>query len=168
MCFYLDEMKIQFKHHPATRNHGIVQSCRLFDLQQMFNNLIFRIMKTHRDLVVYHGVIALICDIYQLTSGFPRHEIFGLTSQIRRAGVSVAANISEGAGRIYPREYIRFLRISFGSLSELETLILIAKRIGYIPEPSATQLCKQIKIITVQLSNLMKALQKRIQLQENE
>jgi four helix bundle protein len=69
-------------------------------------------MKTHRDLDVYKGIISLSCEIYQKTSRFPKSEIFGLTSQLRRAGVSVAANLSEGASRGSSGEYIRFIRIS--------------------------------------------------------
>ena len=65
---------------------------------------------------------------------FPKHEIFGLTSQICRTGVSVAANLSEGAGRGSSKEYIRFIRIALGSLSKMETLIIIADRIGYLSE----------------------------------
>ena len=101
-------------------------------------------MKTHRDLDVYKGTISLVCEIYQKTSEFPKHEMFGLISQLRRAGVSVAANISEGAGRVSSKEYLRFLRISFGSLSELETLIIIASGIGYISDDSANLLFEKV------------------------
>ena len=120
-------------------------------------------MKTHRDLDVYKGAISLICFIYKQTSDFPKHEIFGLTSQLRRASVSVAANISEGAGRLSSREYVRFLRISNGSLSELETLTIIASRIGYFSKETEQSIMEQIKIITVQINNLMKAIHRRIE-----
>jgi four helix bundle protein len=123
-------------------------------------------MKTHKELEVYKACISLVCEIYLLTSKFPKQEIFGLTSQLRRAGVSVAANISEGAGRLTSKEFLRFLRISNGSLSEVETLILISARIGYLQEDTTAKLVEQIKIITIQLSNLMKAIQKRIRTQE--
>jgi four helix bundle protein len=124
-------------------------------------------MKTHRDLDVYKGIISLICEIYQKTSDFPKSEVFGLTSQLRRASVSIAANISEGAARGTSKEYIRFLRISFGSLSELETLLIISLRIGYLSNATHKSLQEQIIIITSQLGNLIKAIQKRIDDKDN-
>ncbi|HDL00843.1 MAG TPA: four helix bundle protein [candidate division Zixibacteria bacterium] len=74
----------------------------------------------------------LTTRIYELTKLFPKDELYGITSQIRRASVSVPANISEGAARNSLKEFIQFLHISLGSLSELETEILIAKNIGYM------------------------------------
>ena len=124
-------------------------------------------MKTHRDLDVYKGIIFLVCEIYHKTKDFPKDEMFGLTSQLRRASVSVAANLSEGAGRGSSKEYIRFIRISLGSLSEIETLILIAARIGYLSENLQGSFLSQIRIITSQLTNLIKAIQNRITRQEN-
>ena len=124
-------------------------------------------MKTHRELDVYKGIISLICEIYEKTKDFPKYEIFGLTAQLRRASVSVAANLSEGAGRGSSREYIRFIRISLGSLSELETLLTISLRIGYLSDEAIMSLKEQIIIITSQLSNLIKAIQKRIDDRDN-
>jgi four helix bundle protein len=66
--------------------------------------------------------------------GFPQAEVYGLTSQLRRAAVSVPANIAEGYGREYRKEYIQFLRVAQGSLKELETHLILASRIGYLPE----------------------------------
>jgi four helix bundle protein len=73
-----------------------------------------------------------VIEIYNLTDKFPSDERFGLTSQLRRAGVSIPSNIAEGAGRFYVKEFIRFLHISMGSLSEVETQLEIARRRGYI------------------------------------
>ena len=76
----------------------------------------------------------LVEAIYRLSERFPEQERFGLTAQIRRAAVSVPSNLAEGAGRIGEKEFVRFLGIARGSLSELETQLHIAKRLGYIDD----------------------------------
>ena len=78
-------------------------------------------MKTHKDLEVWKNSIDLVVLIYSLTSTFPKEELFCLSSQIRRAAVSVPSNISEGAARNQKKEFIRFLQISMGSLAEVDT-----------------------------------------------
>ena len=89
-------------------------------------------LRNHKDLDVWKKSMELTTRIYELTKLFPKDELYGITSQIRRASVSVPANISEGAARNRLKEFIQFLHISLGSLSELETEILIAKNIGYM------------------------------------
>lgn len=76
--------------------------------------------------------MALVTVIYDITRQFPKEEVYGLTSQIRRTAVSVPSNIAEGAGRSGHREFAQFLSIARGSLSELETQLLIAANLGYI------------------------------------
>ena len=88
--------------------------------------------QTHKDLDIWKNGMALVELIYILTKNFPQGEKFGLTSQLRRAAVSIPSNIAEGAARQSTKEYIHFLYISLGSLSELETQLLIAQRLGYI------------------------------------
>ena len=83
-------------------------------------------MKTHKELNVWKDSIDLVVDIYRITKLFPKEELYGIVSQIRRSAVSVPANISEGSARNYTKELIRFLRIAQASLSELETLIQIS------------------------------------------
>jgi four helix bundle protein len=78
------------------------------------------------------GADDLVVGIYQVTHQFPRHELYGLTSQMRRAAISVPANIAEGSGRRTLRDYIRFLYQSKGSLTELEYLLHVANRLGYL------------------------------------
>ena len=90
--------------------------------------------RSHRDLKVWQEVIGLVEFIYQLTSSFPAREQFGLTSQLRRAAVSVPANIAEGCARTGTKELLRFLSIAQGSLSELDTLVEVANRLGYLQE----------------------------------
>ena len=89
-------------------------------------------MKTHKDLDVWKDYICLVKDIYLVTKDFPNDELFGLTSQIRRCAVSIPSNIAEGSARNHAREFIQFLYISLGSLSELETQLIIAQEIGYL------------------------------------
>ena len=85
-------------------------------------------VESFKDLFVWQKGIELVNDIYKLTKQFPEDEVYGLTSQIRRAAISIPANIAEGCGRGTTKNYIQFLEISRGSLLELETLIIIAKK----------------------------------------
>jgi four helix bundle protein len=124
-------------------------------------------MKTHKDLEVWKGSMTMLTQVYQQTAGFPKSEMFGLTDQIRRAAVSVPANISEGSARNSAKEFKYFSRVSFGSLAELETLLIIATNLGYLSPEKFQALLVKIKILTVQLSNLIKALDRKIQAQTN-
>ena len=86
---------------------------------------------THKDLDVWKKSIDLVVLVYKICEKFPTHEKYGLISQLQRAAVSVPSNIAEGAGRNSTKEYIRFLSIAQGSLSELETQLIIADKLGY-------------------------------------
>lgn len=86
----------------------------------------------HKDLQVWKKSIELARNIYILTKSFPKEEMYGLTSQIRRAVVSISSNIAEGAARNSDKEFIHFLYIALGSLAELETQLIISKDIGYL------------------------------------
>lgn len=88
-------------------------------------------MRKHHRLLVWKESIELVKQVYELSSHYPKDELYGLTSQMRRAVVSVPSNIAEGAARDSSAEFVRFLIISRGSLSELETQLLIAKELGY-------------------------------------
>ena len=87
-------------------------------------------IKSYRDLVVWQQAMDLAVSIYETTKAWPKDELYGLTSQVRRAATSVPANIAEGYGRENRGSYQQFLRIAQGSLKELETHILIAERVG--------------------------------------
>jgi four helix bundle protein len=91
-------------------------------------------MKSHHDLDVWKLSIEFVEYIYKISSKFPKEEIYGLTSQIRRAAVSVPSNISESAARQSDKEFIQFLYISLGSISEVETQLIIAQRLEYISD----------------------------------
>ncbi len=86
-------------------------------------------MATHKNLDVWKKSFQLVTDVYHLTSGFPKEEIFGLTNQIRRASVSIPSNIAEGAARNSDKELIHFLYIALGSHQELDTQLLYRKKL---------------------------------------
>ena len=113
----------------------------------------------HYDLKVWQLAMDLVTDIYAMTKYFPDSEKFGLSSQMQRAAVSVPSNIAEGAGRESTADFMRFLVIARGSLSELETQVLIAQRLGYADNVSQ-QLAK-IKDIFMLLKGLIKKVQKQ-------
>jgi four helix bundle protein len=85
----------------------------------------------HKELDVWKESIELTKKIYNITKNFPKEELYGLTSQIRRASVSIPSNIAEGSARNSDKEFIQFLYVSLGSLSELETQLIISKEIEY-------------------------------------
>jgi four helix bundle protein len=88
-------------------------------------------IKTYKDMIVWQKAIELVIEVYALTKKFPQEEIFGLTSQMRRASVSIPSNIAEGFTRRTRKEYAQFSRIAFGSGAELETQVIIAKRLNH-------------------------------------
>jgi len=89
-------------------------------------------MKTHKDLDVWRKSVDFVVDIYELTKSFPKDEIYGITSQIRRASVSIPSNIAEGAGRAYDKEFKQFLNIALGSIAEVDTQLLISNKLEYL------------------------------------
>ena len=89
-------------------------------------------IKTFRDLQVWQKAMVLVKQVYRGTIGFPKEETYGLTSQMRRCAVSIPSNIAEGHGRHATGDYVRFLRMSIGSLYELQTQLEIAKDLGYL------------------------------------
>jgi len=90
--------------------------------------------KGFKNLIVWQKSFALILEVYEVTKTFPRDEQYGLISQMRRAAVSIAANIAEGYERQHRKEYLQFLGMSKGSLGELETYLLLSKELKYFTE----------------------------------
>ena len=118
-------------------------------------------MGTHKDLAIWQEGINLVQKVYDLTRSFPKEELFGLSSQIKRCAVSIPSNIAEGAARNSGNEYIRFLYISLGSLSELETQMEIAKRLKFIGE---FEVLDDIENLRKKMLNFIKYLKnKRVQ-----
>jgi four helix bundle protein len=115
------------------------------------------LIKTHKDLEVWKRSIALVTEVYKITNDFPKSEEFGLKSQIRRASVSIPANISEGAARHSTKEFIQFLYIGLGSLSEMETLLIISKNLNFI---ESTYLIDQVVVLRKMLLKLISSLKK--------
>lgn len=104
-------------------------------------------MSGHKDLNAWKKSMQLVLNVYSLTSSFPREEIYGLTSQIRRAVVSVPSNIAEGAARNSQKEFSHFLYVALGSLAELETQLIIAQNLDYIQEVDHDSLSEIRKMI---------------------
>jgi four helix bundle protein len=97
---------------------------------------------TFQDLRIWQEAMDLTVEIYRVTGGFPRNETYGLASQMRRAAVSVPSNIAEGKGHRSDPEFVRFLLHARGSLLELQTQLLIARRLQYLSEEKADELCR--------------------------
>lgn len=105
-------------------------------------------MKTHKDLDVWRRSIDLVASVYKTTSLFPKEELYGLTSQIRRAAVSIPSNIAEGAARNHVNEFRQFLYIALGSGAELETQLIIAKMLGFISDEKSQTLINELNSIS--------------------
>ena len=118
-------------------------------------------INSYRDLRVWQDALALAEACYGITSQFPREEMFGQTSQIRRAATSVAANIAEGHGREGAASFVSFLRIAQGSLKELETHLILSQRVGLTPAEAVAPLLDRCEILGKRLRALIRSLQRK-------
>lgn len=116
---------------------------------------------SHRDLKVWQIALDMTETLYRTTADWPKAEQYGLVSQVRRAAVSVPANIAEGAGRRTPGEFMHFIGIARGSLAELETLLIIARRLGYIEEPSFRAIINDLFELGRMTTGLLKSISDR-------
>jgi four helix bundle protein len=114
-------------------------------------------MKTHKDLDVWRKGVEFVTLIYQSTSPFPKEELYGLTSQIRRSAVSIPSNIAEGAARNHDKEFLQFLYIALASASELETQLIIANNLGFMNNDKSKELMNELNIISKMLQGLIKS-----------
>ena len=115
---------------------------------------------THKDLDVWKEAIQFVKRVYEATSSFPRNELYGITDQLRRSAVSVPSNIAEGAARGTTKEFIRFLYISLGSLSELETRLIVSKELGYAFD---SEMLEHLEKIRKKLLSLIRSLKQKIE-----
>lgn len=115
-------------------------------------------MHNYKELTVWQKSVDLATTVYRATSNFPKHEVYGLTSQIRRCSVSISSNIAEGAGRSSNREFARFLKIANGSAYELETQLIISKNLSYLADKSFEELNQSLIEIQKMLYTLLKKL----------
>ena len=118
-------------------------------------------LKSYKDLNVWHKSYELCLKTYRITGKFPIEERYGLTSQIRRSAVSIPSNIAEGYGRKTTADYIRLLYIAYGSVCELETQILLAGDLGYIEKEELNTVCEDIAEIERMLKALIKSLESK-------
>ncbi len=119
-------------------------------------------ISSFKDLKIWQKSMILINQIYTLSKDFPANEKFGLTSQINRASVSVASNIAEGWGRESKKSFVQFLKISRGSLFELDTLLIVAVNQNYLKDSDYDQLLIQINEIGKMINSLIFSIEKKL------
>ncbi|MDF1599866.1 four helix bundle protein [Mesorhizobium sp. YIM 152430] len=115
-------------------------------------------IRSYRDLRVWNEAMELAADCYRMTTSFPRDEMFGMTAQIRRAGASIPANIAEGYGRDSTGNYVQFLKTAQGSLKELETHVLLAAKVGLVPQERSAPLLERAETVGKMLRGLMRSI----------
>jgi four helix bundle protein len=116
-------------------------------------------IQSYRDLKIWQFAMDIAEASYKITQDFPKDELYGLTSQMRRAATSIAANIAEGHGRETTGAFVQFLRIAQGSLKELETHILMSSRLGYV----AKDRCAAFLVRTEELGKMVRAMIRNLQ-----
>ncbi|HGY54836.1 MAG TPA: four helix bundle protein [Caldithrix abyssi] len=124
-------------------------------------------LRNYKDLVVWQKAYSLCLDVYKLTKQFPDEEKYGLTSQIKRAAVSIPSNIAEGYGRKTTKEYIQFLYIAYGSLCELETQLMLAKDLKYSRNMKEDTYIENLMEVERMLKSLIKSLEKKISVKKS-
>ena len=119
-------------------------------------------IQSFKDLLVWQKALTLSVLCYELTKAFPKDEMYGMTAQIRRASVSVPANIAEGHGREHTRSFIQFLRVAQGSLKELETHLMLAEQVNLAPAAALAPAYAVTDEIGRMLRALIRALKEKL------
>ena len=115
-------------------------------------------MANFKELLVWQKSINFVTEIYELTNDFPKNEMYGLTSQIRRASISIPSNIAEGNSRRSVADYLQFLKIARGSCAEVETQLIISKNLGFLNEEKSLKLNQDITEFSKMLNGLINSL----------
>ena len=118
-------------------------------------------VRYYRDLVVWQRAVEFVAEIYRLSGTFPRDERFGITAQLRRASVSVAANIAEGSGRATSRDLLNFLSYARGSLNEAESMMFVAQRLRFVSDEDCTDALRLADETSRMLACLRESIRKR-------
>jgi len=115
-------------------------------------------VQSYKDLIVWQKSIVLVTNVYRCTKAFPKDELYGLTSQLRRAAVSVPSNIAEGQGRVSTGEFRQFLGHARGSLHEMQTQLVIAENLGYLGKTEKDRLLEDSTEVDRMLNRLISSL----------
>jgi four helix bundle protein len=118
--------------------------------------------KSHNDLIVWRKAVELAVEVHRVTTRFPRHELFGLASQMRRAAIWIPSNVAEGTARRTTRDLVAFLHVARGSLAEVETQLLLAQQVGYVYDRVRDALMVLIDEVGRLLNGLISALKERL------
>ena len=118
-------------------------------------------IKSYRDLEVWQKAMDMVVDCYQVAGKVPRNELYGLAGQLQRASVSVPSNIAEGRARQHTKELLHYLSMAYGSLAEVETLMQIAERLGYIDSSEVCRILDQTAEIGRMINGLCRSIRKR-------
>lgn len=119
-------------------------------------------VRNYRDLLVWQRAVDFVAEIYRVSARFPREEQFGLTTQVRRASVSVSANIAEGSGRATSRDLLNFLSHARGSLKEAESMVLVAQRLGFVGAADCTEALRLADETSRMLAGLRVSIARRL------
>ncbi len=114
--------------------------------------------QNYPDLIAWQKAMDLVEWVYEATRGWPNEDLYGLTSQVRRAAVSIPSNVAEGQGRVSPKEFAHHLSIAHGSLREVETQLLIAHRLKYMDQSTLQRLMQQASEVGRLLQGLMRSM----------
>ena len=117
-------------------------------------------VRDYRDLIVWNEAMEIAELVYSFTRAFPREEAFGLTSQMRRAAVSIPSNIAEGFGRAQRKTFVQFLRIAQGSLKEMETQALLSARVGFLAAEDLSDLLPRCERLGKRLVQFVRSLER--------